>query len=405
MELSIQRNTFLAGVQRILGIVEKRTILPILNNVLIRTRGKQIRIIATDREISLIADYDAEIMVEGDITLSARKLYEMIREIQGDVIHFKKDECNIVTITSGKVVYKIPGVSADDFPSIGDDLDVGLFRIERNVLYELIRKTFSAMSTDEMKKSLNGVFFEVEKKFTPTTTEEEPTLTQEGACPDAGRDGGVYVARMVATDGFRLAVATSSPFTIHHSPTMDNGIIIPRKGVVEIRRLIEDETDDIMIGVGRGACIFRTGSATLKVGLVDDEYPDYRRIIPVDAGEACPDVGRVVCFNKDTLLPALKRMSVVSSEGYDGVIIKLMEDMMILNLSNPDIGEANEEVEVSYKGREVEVGYSVNFLIDGIDVIDEDTATFDVGVGVKPGIIKPASNDYYICAVMPLIFK
>lgn len=383
MELSIQRNIFLAGVQKTLGVVEKRTILPILNNVLIRTKGDKVRIVATDREISLIADYDANVIVEGDITLSARKLYEMIREIQGDMIYLKKDEHNTVTITCGKIVYKILGVPADDFPNIGDDIAVELFRIKGSALSELIRKTFPAMSTDEMKRDLSGVFFKIEK------------------------DGSACVAKMVATDGFRLAVSCVG---IEVCPDegrevefcgLDKGIIIPRKGVVEIRRLIETAsniiTDDVIMGVQGGMCVIKTNNATLKVSLVDAGYPDYHKVIPVDMGD-------VVCFNKDTVLHALKRMNVVSTEGCDGVIIKLVKNGMMMSSSNPDVGEANEDVEVSYNGEEIEVGYNVNFLIDAMEVIDEEKVTFDVGVGVRPGIIKALDNDNYVCAVMPMRF-
>lgn len=378
MELSIQRNTLLAGVQKTLGVVEKRTILPILNNVLIRTKGDKVRIVATDREISLIADYDANIIVEGDITLSARKLYEMIREIQGDMVYLKKDEHNTVTITCGKIVYKILGVPADDFPNIGDDIVVELFKIKGSTLFELIHKTFPAMSADEMKKDLSGVFFKIEK------------ASDISAC----------VAKMVATDGFRLAVSCVEIEEVEFCG-LDKGIIIPRKGVVEIRRLIETAsniiTDDVMIGVQGGMCVIKTNSATLKVSLVDAGYPDYRRVIPVDMGD-------VVCFNKDTVLHALKRMNVVSTEGCDGVIIKLVKNGMMMSSSNPDVGEANEDVEVSYDGEEVEVGYNVNFLIDAMEVIDEDRITFDVGAGVRPGIIKALDNDNYMCAVMPMRF-
>jgi DNA polymerase-3 subunit beta len=376
MELSIQRNTLLTGVQKTLGIVEKKTILPILNNVLIMTKGGKVRIVATDREISLIADYDANVILEGDITLSARKLYEMIREIQGDMIYLKKDEHNIVTITCGKTVYKILGVPADDFPNIGDDIDAELFRIKGSALSELIHKTFPAMSTDEMKKDLNGVFFKIE------------TTCNMSVC----------VAKMVATDGFRLTVSCVEIPKVEFCG-LDKGIIIPRKGVVEIRRLIEnsDITNDVMIGVQGGMCVIKTNSATLKVSLVDAGYPDYHRVIPVDVGD-------VVCFNKDKMLRALRRMNVVSSEGCDGVIIKLVNDMMVLSSNNPDVGEAKEEVEVLYKGEEVEVGYNINFLIDAMEVIDEEKVTFDVGVGVRPGIIKALDNDNYVCAVMPMRF-
>ena len=393
MELNIQRSTFLAGVQRTLGVTEKRTTSPILNNVLIRTKENKVRIIATDKEISLLADYDAEIIAEGDITLSARKLYEMIRACYGDTIHFKKNEHNnIVTITCDKVVYKIPGVPADDFPSIGDDIDIPLFRIEGKVLYELIRKTFSAISIDEKKKNLSGVFFKIENNES------------------------VYMAKMVAADGFRLVVSYKEIEEVAPLSNgvcgLDKGIIIPRKGVVEIRRAIEDETGSVMMGVHQGMCVVRMGSATLKVSLIDDEYPDYRRVIPPqvrgqhtdDVVDMGVDMGGVVCFKKDVVLHVLRRMSVVSSEGYDGVIIRLMKDMMVFSLNNPDVGDASEEVEVLYKGEDVEVGYKVGFLLDAIEVINEDMVIFDVGAGVGHGIISPLGNDNYICVVMPLRF-
>jgi len=387
MELSMRRNTLLTGVQKTLGIVEKRTTLPILNNVLIKTKGDKVRIVATDKEISLIADYDANVIVEGDITLSARKLYEMIREIQGDMIYFKKDEHNTVTITCDKgvnILYKILGVPADDFPNIGtgDIIAVELFEIKGSALSELIRKTFPAMSTDEMKRDLSGVFFRIEK------------------------DGSACVAKMVATDGFRLAVSCVGVEVCPDEGRevefcgLDKGIIIPRKGVVEIRRLIETAsniTDDVIMGVQGGMYVIKINNATLKVSLVDAGYPDYHRVIP-------SDVGNLVCFNKDMVLHALKRMNVVSTEGCDGVIIKLVKNGMMMSSSNPDVGDANEDVEVLYDGEEIEVGYNVNFLIDAIEVIDEEKVTFDVGAGVRPGIIKALDNDNYVCAVMPMRF-
>ena len=130
MEFIIKRDIFLDGIQKTLGIVEKKTTMPILNNVLIRADQNRIKIIATDREIGLVADYEAQIMKEGEITLSARKLYEMIREIQGEMIHFQKNEQSVVTLMSQKVIYKIPGIPADDFPNVAVDEDVKLFKIK-----------------------------------------------------------------------------------------------------------------------------------------------------------------------------------------------------------------------------------------------------------------------------------
>ncbi|MGA3207022.1 MAG: DNA polymerase III subunit beta [Syntrophales bacterium] len=371
MKFSIQRDSFLEGIQKTLSIVEKKTTMPILNNVLIRAEEDKITIVATDREIGLVADYQAKTINKGDVTVSARKLYEMIREIEGDIVQFEANENYRVTLTSKKIIYKIPGLSADEFPSVADDRsELNFYKIKGQLIERLIRKTSFAMSVDEMRKNLNGVFFE--------------TID----------DGGKSKLRMIATDGHRLAMTNvdieGTPFL-----QMEKGVIIPRKGLGEIRRLIENAPEDIFVGVRQGMCVIKTDSTMLKVSLVDADYPDYKRVIPTEKGV-------LVQFDKDTILHALRRMSVISSERYSGVIIKLDDGRMVLESANPDVGEAKDEIEVDYHDKQFSVGYNVKYLIDAIEVIDEKTIVFEIGAGMKPGIIKPAESDEYLCIVMPL---
>jgi len=371
MKFTVQRNTFLEGIQKTLSIVEKKTTMPILNNILLRTGNNKIKIVATDREIGLVADYDAEIITEGDVTVSARKLYEMIREIQGDIIQFESNESHRVTVTCQKIIYKIPGLSADDFPSVIDDRsEVNFSTIRGQFIEELIRKTSFAMSGDEMRKNLNGVFVETFD------------------------DGGKNTLRMIATDGHRLAIASAD---IGEAALfkLEKGIIIPRKGLNEIKRLIEDAPEEVSIGVRQGMCIVKTDSTILRVSLVDAEYPDYRRVMPAEKGV-------VIKFEKDAILHALRRMSVISSERYSGVIISLSDGKMVLESTNPDVGEAKEELEVVYHDKDISIGYNVKYLIDAMEVIDDETVVFEMGAGMKPGVIKPASNDEYVCIIMPL---
>ena len=371
MKFSIHRESFLEGIQKTLSIVEKKTTMPILNNVLIKAEKNKITIIATDREIGLVADYDAEILNKGDVTVSARKLYEMIREIGGDTIQFEANESHRVTVTSQKIIYKIPGLPADDFPSVADDRsELNFYKIKGELLERLIHKTSFAMSADEMRKNLNGVFFE--------TMDE----------------GGKNKLRMIATDGHRLAMANVDTEGIPFL-RLEKGIIIPRKGLGEIRRLIENAPEEILVGVRQGMCVISTDSTTLRVSLVDADYPDYKRVIPTEKGV-------LVQFDKDAILHALKRMSVISSERYSGVIIKLENGRMVLESANPDVGEAKDEIEVDYHDKEFSVGYNVRYLIDAIEVIDEKTVIFEIGAGMKPGVIRPAENDDYLCIVMPL---
>ena len=370
MRFDIKREIFLDAIQKTLGIVEKKTTMPILNNVLIRTEEGGITVVATDREISLMAGYEAHVTDGGEVTVSAKKLYEMIREIQGEVIHFEANEQHSVKMTCQKIVYRIPGISADEFPriaEIGDD--VKFFPIEGSILRELIRKTSFSMSSDESRKNLHAVLLEA---------------TTAGA--------GKRV-KMVATDGHRLAQCYAD--LVGEFLELEKGVIIPRKGLLEIRKLMEEEPDYVAIGVMQGMCIIRTDHSVLKVSLIDAEYPDYHKIIPAEEEVS-------VRFEKDLLLHALRRMNVISSERYSGVIITLSDDKMVLNSNNPDVGEADDEIEISYQGREIVAGYNVNYLLDAIEVIDEEMMLFQIGVGMKPSVIAPVGNDRYSYIVMPL---
>ena len=370
MEFNIKRDLFSVGIQKTLGIVEKKTTMPILSNLLLRAGQNRVTIMASDREIGLVADYEAEVLRDGEITLSARKLHEMVREIQGETIHVIKNERDMVILTCNKVTYRIPGIPADDYPVVADQEDIPFYKVNGAILKELIRKTAFAMSIDEMRKTLCGVLMETEK---------------------VGED---FWIRMVATDGHRLSMMKTDTGEKDFL-TMEKSVIIPRKGLVEIRRLVEDEPGDVFLGVRQGMCIVKTDHTLLRVSLVDGEYPDYRRVIPAEKGV-------ILGIEKDKLLHTLRRMSVISSEKYNGVIMTLSEDKIVLNSNNPDVGEANDEIDVVYVGEGKSVGYNVTYLADAIDVIDEEQITFEVGEGMKPGIIRAVGNENYFCIVMPL---
>jgi DNA polymerase-3 subunit beta len=369
MEFNISRDAFLEGIQKTLGIVEKKTTMPILNNVLIKTQADGIKIVATDREIGLVADYHAQVVREGEVTLSARKIYEMIREVQSEQIHFYRNDQHLVTLTAQKAVYKIPGIPADDFPAVVVSEDLNFFRIRGQVLKEMIEKTSFSMSMDEIRRNLNGVYFE----------------------SDSEKSG---MLRAVATDGHRLALASTYSGE-RDFLRLEKGMIIPRKGVFEIKKLMDNEEGDVSIGVQQGMCVIKTDRVMLKVSLIDAEFPDYKRVIPSEKGAT-------VQFEREAVLHALRRMSVISSERYSGVILKLQKNRIVLNSTNPDVGEANDEMDVVYQGNDMDVGYNVNYLIDAIEVIDEKNVIFEIGAGMKPGVIKPMENDKHFCIIMPL---
>jgi len=199
---------------------------------------------------------------------------------------------------------------------------------------------------------------------------------------------------MSATDGHRLAMAVSHPGE-NGGMLLEKGVIIPRKGLMEIRRLLEDEAGEVSMGLDHGMFYVKTADTTLKVSLIDAEYPDYRRVIPLDKAI-------VLRVEKKPILHALRRMNVMSSENYSGVIMTLSRGRLVLNSTNPDVGEANDEIEVPYDGEEVRVGYNVIYMIEAIDAVEGDEMILEIRTGMRPAMVRMVGEDRYACVVMPL---
>lgn len=372
MEFNVDREILLDGIQKTLSIVERKTTMPILNNVLLRTDDRGLDIVATNREIGLIARYDAQVVTKGEITLSARKLFEMIREIQEKVVHFKMNDANWVNVSCGKVSYRIPGISADEYPKVEEGEGLMFMNMKSSVLGDMISKSAFAMSTDEIRTNLNGIFFEV--------VEEED---------------GKRKFRMVATDGSRMSLVDKDTGG-QELLSFGKGIIIPRRGVSEVRRLLDEGDEDVAVGVDRGMLIMKKKNTVLKVGLIDAEFPDYRRVI--DSIEK----GTAVTLNRDEFLHALRRMAVMANDKYNGVRIKVTNGKIYLDSTNPDVGEANEELDVLGPETELDVVYNVRYLVDAVDVVDDENVVFEIREGIKPGTVRPAQGGNYLSIIMPL---
>ena len=383
MEFTIDRDVFLAGIKKTLGIVDKKATMPILSNLLLRTAGHEdagIEIVATDLEIGLVAGLEASIIAEGRITLSALILFEMVRELQGETVHvLSPAAASEAVLTCNKAVCKLRGIPADDYPDMDDheDPDLPFFKIKASALKELIRKVSFAISTDETRPAQNGVFFE----------KEIPADTSN-----------VSMMRMGGTDGHRLSMARmkmeESDISIPGIPRPNSaqGIIIPRKGLSEIRKMIEEEADDILVGSSPGFLVVKNAHSSLRISLIAGEYPDYRRVIPEEKGE-------IARIGKDSILHSLRRMKVINAER---VVITIAKGIATLNSIHPDWGECKDEIEAAWDGEERTVSFNVKLLMDAIEVIDEPTIDFEIREKFGPGVIRGSGNDNYFCLVMPL---
>jgi len=369
MEFKIERDEFIKGLYRAQSVAEKKGTMPILLNVLIETRGGGISLTATDLQIGVKGFHPAEIIKEGKSTLSAKKLYEVVKELPDKNVSFLLKENQWVEITSGRSLFKIMGMSAETYPSLPAYEEGGFFPVELESLREMIEKTIFAVSTDESRHNLTGIFF---VKLGET----------EG-------DG----VRMVATDGFRLSMI-DRPLKIEWQG-LENGILLPRKGLAELGRLLDEGGDRGWIKLKDNNFIVKKGDIVLLMRLLDAQFPDYRQVIP-------PKSKRQLRLKRIQILESLRRVSILSSEKTKGVKFYFSKDLLELSSYNPDLGEAKEELSIDYKGEDLIMGFNARFLLEVLNIIKSDEVLLDLEDGKSPAVIRPSDDDRHTCLIMPM---
>src|SRR2546425_120033 len=330
MEVTVRREDLVRGLYLVQGVVERRNTLPILANVLIEPAAEGIALTATDMEVGLRGLVTAEVKKKGAVTLNARKLYEITREVTAEEVVLKSAQAGWVEVLAGRSKFKIVSLDAKDFPQLplGTDAPEGAtVAIAAGTLREMIDRTLFAVSSDETRFNLSGVF--------------------------VGNEG-VGVLRMVATDGHRLAMIDRRL----PNARIERGVVMPRKGLVEARKLLDEAEDpEVTMVVSPKDVRLILRSVSFFMRLVEGEFPDYRQVIP-----GAPRVQARV--NRDDLLSALRRISLLASERSRGVKFHLERGKLELWASNPDQGEASEEVDVQYTGEPLTTGFNARYLID-----------------------------------------
>jgi len=365
----IQKGEFTKGLFRSQSVVEKKGTMPILLNVLIETKDNGISITATDLEIGIKGQYQGDVQKPGNITLSAKKLYEVVKELPEKDVSFRMKENQWVEIKSGKSVFTIMGVSAETFPSFPAYEEEEFMSMEASLLREMIDKTIFAVSTDESRYNLTGVF------FTKREEEEDKKL------------------RMVATDGYRLSLIDRTLKT--EIPGLEKGILLPKKGLAELSRLLEEEGDQVWIKLKNNNLIIKKENVVLIMRLLDAEFPDYNQVIPTQTK-------RHIRIRRGHLLESLKRVSILSSEKTKGVKFHFGESLLELSSYNPDFGEAKEEISVEYKGEDLTVGFNYRFILEVLNILSSEEIIMEFEDGVSPAIIRPANDERHTCVVMPM---
>ncbi len=374
MKVRIGREELLTGLQRVQGVVEKRNTMPILSNILLEAKHDGAEIVATDLELGMRGLYKATVLEAGGVTISARKLYEIIKELPSGEIELTSGDNNWTTIQSGKSQFKVVGLPSGDYPALPSIEREGLTPLAGAGLLELIRKTLFAAGDNDARYILNGLLVSL------TTTEKKTTLL-----------------RLVGTDGHRLAVAEREVGTPNaKQPAQDIKAIIPKKAAQEMRRLLEEGGDEEpLIGFTKNLMIFRKSGLLLTSRLMEGNYPNYQQVVPKESGK------RIV-VNRGLLESALRRVSVLSKDKANAVKVTFAPGSMTLFSSNPDYGEATEELVARYEGEALNTGFNARYLLDALSVMDGESISLQMDTALSPCLIQEAESPGFKCVVMPI---
>jgi len=369
MNTTIERETLLRALSRVQGVVDKRHAMAVLTNVLLEAEDDQLRLIGSDIEVSLAQRIHAKVAEGGRAAVSARTLFEIVRESTSDDVTLKLLDNQWLEVSAGNSTFKLMGVQPDEHPGMPSAVTNGSAgaKVELGAgdLSEMIRKTVFAVSTDDTRSNLAGVYLE----------------------PNADGDG----LRMVATDGHRLAMIDRQVA----GGKLEAGIILPRKGLAEVGKMLPEETGSVTLTMVGNEAQIEIGDALLSMRLVEGTFPDYRRVIP-------DETPREVCADRDDLLRTLRRVSILSSERARGVRFKLLEGALEVSTNNPDMGEATEQLPIDYSGDSIEVGFNSKYLLDVLGVFEEGCVV-EIGLGdeLSPGVIR-GTDKQYCYVVMPM---
>lgn len=365
MKFSMERAALLSALGHVQNVVERRNTIPILSNVLMHADGSSINFVATDLDIEITESSEANVSAPGDVTAPAHTLYDIARKLpDGAEVSMQVGLDGRLDIDAGRSHFTLPLLPAGDFPKMTADDFTHEFTLSAAELARLIDKTKFAISTEETRYYLNGIYLH-------------------------GADGKL---RAVATDGHRLALAEMpTPAGAEGLP----GIIIPRKTVAELRRLIDGVSDTIELSVSEAKIRFKVGTAILTSKLIDGTFPDYDRVIPKGNDK------ELVIDNK-VFASAVDRVATISAEKSRSVKMTLEKDALTLTVNNPEHGNAHEDLAVDYSFDDLEIGFNAKYLMDVSSQIEGRDVHIHLSDPASPALVKDAEDPDALFVLMPL---
>jgi DNA polymerase III subunit beta len=376
MQLVISKKELARAVGRTYSIADKKATIPILSNILLSTEGaNSLRFAATDLYLSVYTTAHVDIVSGGSVAVSARTFFEIARNLPDSDVTLIGEDPRALEIRSGKVRYKIPAMSGEDFPALPSPGTAVFYELDGEMLAKLIGLTNYAMSSDDTRPHLASMLFEGEAK----------------------------VLRMVATDGHRLSKAECK--LVDSRELMNFRMLIPAKGVIELKRLIEDNLAEkakgedkkvaIAVASSGGNAYFRGDNLMLSAKLNTEDFPPYAKVIPQTQDKR-------VIIDRLLLLDCLKRIALVAKEKSGVVRFHLEPGRLKIDSESHDIGEGAEEIEIDYDGEPIVIGFNARYMQEAIAPIVEDEIVLELGAELDPGVIRPSGPTDFVGVVMPM---
>ena len=363
MKLTATREDLLAPLQSVIGVVERRQTMPVLANVLLAARDNRLSVTGTDLEVELVATCAVSVQQPGDITVPGRKLLDIFRSLPEKMSVTVSTEGERVSLRAGRSRFTLSSLPAAEFP-LDEEMNVQqTLSVAQGELRRLIDKTHFSMAQQDVRYYLNGLLLET--------------------------DG--TALRAVATDGHRLALCEME---LSGKARTNHQVIVPRKGVLELQRILGTE-DTIELAVGTNHVRAQIGEIRFTSKLIDGRFPEYGRVIPSNPP-------RTVEADRETLRQALQRTAILSNEKYRGIRLTARPDLLTLQAHNPEQEEAEDQVEVSYQGEEVEIGFNVNYLLDALGAIESDKVHIGLTDSNSSCLIHAPGTTHTRYVVMPM---
>lgn len=364
MKLSFSKTDLLEALSSIQNIVEKRNTMPILSHFLLKAEKEGANITATDLETALRLPVRAEVKEGGRLAIPARKLFEIAKEVEGDV-SLESADAQWIKAKAGKSTFRLACLSADEFPVWPEMEEAREMKIEGGVLSEMIEKTVYSAGESDTRYTLNGLLFHI--------SEAGKTLT------------------MVGTDGHRMAVIKRD---VESSIEEELKVIVPRKAASELKKFLGADSS-VTASIGQNHVLFRAGEAEFLARLIEGAYPNYSQVLP-EKNE------KKVLADREALARALRRVSVMSRERSGAVRLDLSGGSATLSSSNPDLGEARDEMEVEYAGEDISLGFNARYLIDALGTMNGKTVSLELQDPLSPTLLREEGETAYRCVIMPM---